>query len=187
MRKIIPLNHGWQFTKTPYADLNNANISWEPVSLPHTWNAVDGADGSAYYRGECCYRTTLNPTALLSDAPLCCGKILLRIPALSLRGEVYADGKMLGSHEGGYSAFVVDITESFLAARDAGISMELTISADNKNRSNIYPQMADFTFYGGLYRGAELLLLPDAHFESAPYASKGLTISSELTEYRREL
>ncbi len=182
MRKIIPLNHGWAFTKTPYASLNNPDTSWESVSLPHTWNAIDGADGSEYYRGECCYRITLNPSALIAEAPLNCGKILLKIPALSLRGEVYVDGKMLGSHEGGYSAFVVDISECFLTAKDTNNTIELTISADNQNRSHIYPQMADFTFYGGLYRGAELLLLPKVHFEAAPYAAKGLTVSSELTE-----
>lgn len=186
MRKIIPLNSGWTFTKTPYAGLNNSTTSWESVSLPHTWNAIDGADGSEYYRGECCYRTTLNPSVLLSDAPLNCGKILLKIPALSLRGDVYVDGKILGSHEGGYSSFVVDITESFLSARSNNSTLELTISADNQNRSNIYPQMADFTFYGGLYRGVELLLLPETHFESAPYAAKGLTVSSELTECMQE-
>ncbi len=186
MRKIIPLNHGWQFTKTPYAELNNTRISWENISLPHTWNAIDGADGSAYFRGECCYQTTLNPTALTTDAPLCCSKVLLRIPALSLRGEVYADTKLMGSHEGGYSAFVVDITEPFMAAKAAGQTMELTITADNRNASHIYPQMADFTFYGGLYRGVELILLPKVHFESAPYAAKGLTVSSELTECFKE-
>lgn len=182
MRKIIPLNHGWQFTKTAYADAQNTDTAWETISLPHTWNAIDGADGSEYFRGECCYRTTLNPSNLLSGAPLRCSKILLRIGALSLRGEVYADGKRVGGHEGGYSAFVVDLTAQFLAAQKAGNDLELLITADNQNYSHIYPQMADFTFYGGLYREVELILLPEVHFEFGPHASKGLTISTELTE-----
>ncbi len=186
MRKIIPLNQGWQFTKTPYSDLNQTNLSWESVSLPHTWNAVDGADGSAYFRGQCCYRTTLNPSNLLQQAPLCCGKILLHIKALSLRGEVYVDGKCLGSHEGGYSAFLVDMTEQFLAAKDAAASIELVITADNQDYSHIYPRMADFTFYGGLYRGVEVILLPGEHFSFGPHASKGLTISTELADSYEE-
>ncbi len=214
MRKIIPLNHNWQFTKTPYADLESKSTGWHTVSLPHTWNAVDGADGGGdYYRGECCYKTTLNPAMLLADTPwgncrhadMACGACqtagesdaageesrtssllpfhaLLRIGALSLRGSVYVNGRELGSHEGGYSAFTVDITREFRHARRKGEELELVISADNSNHSNIYPQMADFSFYGGLYRGVELLILPDFHFEADYHAAKGLAVTCELTE-----
>lgn len=186
MRKIIPLNHGWQFTKTAYDKLSQPNTSWDNISLPHTWNAVDGADGSAYFRGECCYRTTLHPQTLLHQAPNCNGQILLHIKALSLRGEVYVNNQQVGSHEGGYSAFVVDITESFLDACQTGKDLELLITADNQNYSHIYPQMADFTFYGGLYRGVDLILLPANHFNFGPYSSKGLTVSTALSDNYRE-
>ncbi len=213
MRKIIPLHHNWQFTKTPYADLSRENVPWYSVSLPHTWNAVDGTDGGEYYRGECCYKTTLCPEALLADTPwsacpgrdttaagacpACAGaekpehtrsssllpcRAILRIPALSLRGDVYIDGKKLGSHEGGYSAFTVDITREFRQARKTGGKLELIVSADNSNHGHIYPQMADFTFYGGLYRGLELLLLPEVHFDVEFHAAKGLAVTSELPD-----
>ena len=217
MRKIIPLNHNWQFSKTPYDKLQQKDTKWHPVSLPHTWNAVDGADGGGGYdRGEYFYKTTLQPDALLagtpwafrrkpdpqktdafkSDAtqaetapepdtptssllPVCA---FLRIPALSLRGTVYVNGREAGSHEGGYSAFTVDLTEEFRKAADAGTSLEILITADNSEHSHIYPQMADFTFYGGLYRGVELLLLPEVHFDVSYYGAKGLCITSELME-----
>ena len=215
MRKIIPLNHNWLFTKTPYAELSPKDTVWRTVSLPHTWNAVDGADGGGdYYRGECCYKTTLNPSTLLAGSPwgscrhadALCGSCrpreeqeadeaahshssslnpfhaVLRIPALSLCGSVYVNGREAGSHEGGYSAFTVDITQEFRKARRAGEELELVICADNSHHSNIYPQTADFTFYGGLYRGVELLILPDFHFDAGFHASKGLAITCELME-----
>lgn len=208
MRKIIPLNHNWQFAKTPYSKRDEADIRWSCVSLPHTWNAVDGADGGgAYYRGECCYKTTVNPGTLLAGSPWAFAReaesrrntdtaphpaahpsslpsvcAFLRIPALSLRGSVYVNGREAGSHEGGYSAFTVDITKDFLQARESDAELEILITADNSDHSHIYPQMADFTFYGGLYRGVELLLLPEAHFDVTFHGAKGLCITTELPE-----
>lgn len=205
MRKIIALNHNWQFAKTPYADLTEDGTVWRGVSLPHTWNAVDGADGGGeYYRGECCYKTILCPAALLAGTPWggcgCqdglgdsgCGErkggslpgchAVLRIGALALRGDVYVNGRKLGSHEGGYSAFTVDITEEFREAGRTDSELELIVSADNGCHSHLYPQTGDFTFYGGLSRGVELLLLPEVHFDVAFHAAKGLAVTSELME-----
>ena len=208
MRKIIPLQHGWYFTKTPYervasagthgatADAKQDNtdnsILWESISLPHTFNAIDGADGSEYFRGECCYRTTVSPRTLLagaiqktalptSDSPYP-GRAVLRIGALSLRGEVYVNGKRYGGHEGGYSAFNTDISEPFFQAADSGESLEILITADNQNYDHIYPQMADFTFYGGLYRDVSIIILPEVSFDFGPHASKGLTVTTKLND-----
>lgn len=194
MRKIIPLNHNWHFTRHTLQELT-PDTGWDPVTLPHTWNAIDGADGvGEYYRGECCYRTTLRPEILL-NAP--CpytdpeGSILLYIHALSLSGSVYArlsDNTALPEddctfreivhHAGGYSAFTADLTELFWKACRARTSLELLITADNSDQPDVYPQMADFTFYGGLYRGVDLILLPKVHFDLSPYASCGLSIEA---------
>lgn len=196
MRKIIPLNHNWQFTKSSYDRLTPTDTKWHPVSLPHTWNAVDGADGGGdYYRGECCYKTVLQPSALLLGTPWAYRResdtssllpfcAVLRIAALSLRGTVYVNGENTASHEGGYSAFTVDITNQFRHAVEAETSLEILITADNSEHSRIYPQMADFTFYGGLYRGVELLLLPEFHFDVSYHGAGGLCITSELMEPR---
>ena len=164
MRKTLCFNHDWFFSKD--------KEKWEPVTLPHTWNAVDGCDGKgAYYRGECYYKKTF-------DAP--CHKegdrICLDILALSLCVKVFINGREAGSHEGGYSSFVVDITD-YLNSED---SNELIITADNSEHSNIYPQMADFTFYGGLYRGINLLILSAVHFDAGYHGAPGLAVTSEV-------
>ncbi|MCM1101881.1 MAG: glycoside hydrolase family 2 protein [Clostridium sp.] len=198
MRKIIPLNHNWQFTKTPHADLAGEGARWQSVSLPHTWNAADGAEGGSYYRGECCYRTRLNPAALLAGTPwagwertdeegAAPGSLLffhafLRVHALALRGNVYVNGEESGSHEGGYSAFTVDITRQFREALAEDAELTLIISADNSIHSHLYPQTADFTCYGGLYRGVELLLLPEVHFDASYHGAGGLAVTCELPE-----
>ena len=170
MRKTICWNQDWLFSKD--------KTSWESVTLPHTWNAVDGMDGSNYYRGECLYQKQLE-TPLLQPGERVCLEIL----ALSLCGRVLVNGRELASHEGGFSSFTVDITEALLPARLPSVpSNTITILADNTPHSNIYPQMADFTFYGGLYRGVNLLILPEHHFEADFHGAPGLAVTPEVTD-----
>ena len=176
MRKIIPFNDNWTFTKD--------NINWEPVTLPHTWNAADGMDGKGeYHRGQCCYMNQL-ATPRLRDGQ----RVFLEILALALSGKIYVNDREAGSHEGGYSSFVVDITDFLHPCIDEnGLTMEaspntISIMADNANHSHIYPQMADFTFYGGLYRGVNLLILSGTHFDVCFHGAPGLAITPELLD-----
>lgn len=182
MRKTFNLNDNWSFSKD--------RINWEQVTLPHTWNAVDGMDGKGeYYRGKCYYRRQLQTPALQEGE-----RVYLEILALSLCGTVYVNDREVGSHEGGYSSFVVDITDALVpspertaAASEASFgspaSMNtITILADNSPHSNIYPQMADFTFYGGLYRGVNLLILPEHHFKADYHGAQGLAITPEILD-----
>lgn len=169
MRKIIPFNDNWSFTK----DADPKGACFESVTLPHTWNNVDGMDGRGeYYRGKCWYAKTLETPRLPEGYRLC-----LEILALSLCGRVFVNGREAACHEGGFSSFVVDITD-YLNPHGAN---ELLILADNENHSHIYPQMADFTFYGGLYRGVRLLLLPPVHFETSFYGASGLAVTCETS------
>ena len=164
MRQTICFNHNWQFSKD--------QKTWESVNLPHTWNAVDGCDGKgAYYRGECYYKKTFKTPCHKEDDRIC-----LDILALSLCGKVMVNGKEVGNHEGGYSSFVVDITD---ALNKEGEN-EIIILADNSEHSHIYPQMADFTFYGGLYRGINLMILSKVHFDVSFHGAPGLAITSEV-------
>lgn len=167
MRNISSFNDNWKFSKD--------RTHWEQITLPHTWNAVDGMDGKgAYYRGECWYAKTF-PTPVHREGD----RIYLEILALSLCGTVSVNGELLAHHESGFSSFVVDITD---ALHTEG-SNELLIKADNSNHSNIYPQMADFTFYGGLYRGVNLLILPPVHFDVAFHGAPGFVITSEVLNH----
>lgn len=164
MRKIICFNDNWSFSKD--------KEHWEQVTLPHTWNAVDGCDGKgSYYRGECYYKKIFD-TPLHREGE----RICLDILALSLCGKVFVNGMETGSHEGGYSSFVVDITD----ALNANGSNEILILADNSEHSHIYPQMADFTFYGGLYRGINLMILSPVHFDVSFHGAPGFAVTSEV-------
>lgn len=165
MRQIISFNNNWNFSKD--------GRNWEPVTLPHTWNAIDGMDGKGeYYRGVCRYRKEF-PTPPTQDGAV----IFLEILACSLSGTVLVNDQELACHEGGYSSFTVDITRSLRPSPEINT---VTILADNSPRDDIYPQMADFTFYGGLYRGVNLLILPETHFDVSFHGAPGLAVTPEV-------
>ena len=137
----ISLNANWQL------QLDGKSFG---VDLPHTWNGSDGQDGTnGYLRTKGVYSKTLAPEK---------GVCYLEVLAANSVAEVFLDGVSLCRHEGGYSAFWTELTGKL------GKEAKLEIAVDNSPNDAVYPTMADFTFYGGLYRGVNLLLCPDKHF-----------------------
>ena len=148
MRKVTVLKDGWHFLKAaiPVETALNHAAQGEAVSLPHTWNAVDGQDGgNDYHRGQCWYVRELSAEELNGE------HVFLEINGAAMTAEVYLNGKKLARHEGGYSTFRVELT-GHLADNNM-----LAISVSNEDNGTVYPQKADFTFYGGLYREVRLI------------------------------
>ncbi len=168
MRTILSLNQGWQFTKN-CASLAERGESIA-VDLPHTWNATDGQDGgNDYFRGSCLYEKTL----VAAELPRA-DRYYLEICGANSSADVYVGGKKLMHHDGGYSTWRVDLTEH-LADRT-----ELAIFVDNAPNDRVYPQMADFTFYGGLYRNVNLVCVASSHFDLDYYGGKGLMVTPKI-------
>ena len=127
--------------------------AFAPVSLPHTWNAFDGQDGgNDYWRGLGTY------TVALPD-PTPGKKQYIEFRGANHVATVYCNGRELGTHKGGFSTFRYDLTPAMLPAGNT-----LTVAVTNA-RSDVYPQNADFTFYGGLYRDVSFVEVNEAHFD----------------------
>ena len=165
MRQIVCIDKEWLFAK----DVSDpAAISeTERVDLPHSWNAIDGQDGgNDYFRGSCVYTKTITRAELpVAD------RYYLEIEGANSSADVYAGGVKLAHHDGGYSTWRVDITESL------GESCELAIVVDNSPSEEVYPQMADFTFYGGIYRDVNIVAVAENHFDLDYFGGKGLMIT----------
>ena len=133
-------------------------------------NAVDGHDGNGSYDRGCYWyvRTFETPRQ-----PLKGGRVFLEILAAGQQATVYVNGKGEYYHEGGYSTFRADITD---ACKEEGENL-LAIACSNENKSSVYPQSADFTFYGGLYRGVNLISVPEAHFDLEHWGSIGFMVT----------
>ena len=139
----------------------------EKVNLPHTWNAADGHDGgNDYFRGSCLYVKTLNKSELPEAE---CYYVELR--GANSSADVYVGGKKLAHHDGGYSTWRVDITDAITDVT------ELAVIVDNSPNETVYPQMADFTFYGGLYRNVNLIATSSTHFDLDYYGGPGIAVT----------
>ena len=167
MRNIINLNSDWLFVK------NTTDITLcegEKVTLPHTWNAEDGFDGgNDYFRGSCLYKKTLEKSSL-PEADL----YYLEFRGANSSADVFVGGKKLAHHDGGYSTWRVNITE------EIADSTEIAVIVDNAPNETVYPQMADFTFYGGLYRNVNLVCVNKAHFDLDYYGAPGIKITPAI-------
>ena len=135
------------------------------VALPHTWNALDGQDGGAdYWRGIGIYEIDLpNPTEGT--------KQYIEFQGANHVATVYCNGRELGTHKGGFSTFRYDLTPAMKAEGNV-----LTVAVSNAP-SDIYPQNADFTFYGGLYRDVNYIEVAPAHFDLLKDGTTGVFVT----------
>ncbi len=170
MRQIININRKWAFTKLASEVPSTMPEKWDFVNLPHTWNAIDGQDGeNDYYRGTCYYAKEIDK-ADLPEAD----RYYLEIKGANSSATVYVNGKEAATHHGGYSTWRVDITDSLT---DKTV---IAFAVDNSPNETVYPQMADFTFYGGLYRDVNIIAVSESHFDLDYYGGPGLAVTPEI-------
>ncbi len=95
--------------------------------------------------------------------------------------QVYVNGVFLGEHRGGYSRFRFEIPQQLLVGGTLQIEAALTNSAN----SEVSPNFGDFTVFGGLYRGVNLLITGDEHFDYLYYGTDGVLARTTLNENGR--
>ena len=167
MRTVFNLNANWAFSKEATSLPVEIPNSWEQVTLPHSWNALDGQDGgNDYFRGTAYYAKQLNK----QDLPTA-DRYYLEIRGANSSADAYVNGKLLAHHDGGYSTWRVDITEEL-----TGDNL-FVIAVDNSPNDRVYPQMADFTFYGGLYRDVNIICVSHSHFDLDYYGGPGIKVT----------
>ena len=170
MRNVINLNQDWKFIQQDAGLPESLPADWQTVQLPHSWNAIDGQDGNGSYdRGKYWYAKTFETP----KQPLPGGKVFVEILAAGQQATVYVNGTEVTYHEGGYSTFRADITS---LCKEEGENL-LVVACSNEYKDNVYPQSADFTFYGGLYRGVNLISVPEAHFDLEYYGGPGIQVT----------
>lgn len=163
MRNVIKWNENWEFLKGE----KQQQAVWEAVTLPHTWNALDGQEGgNDYYQGIAWYKKTLS---LKKDWK----EVYIRFGAVNKKAEIWCNGQAAGQHEGGFSAFTLDLTPYLQEGEN-----EILVKADNSNSLPIYPRQADFTFFGGIYRDVELICFDtEAHFDVMTFGTDAIFIT----------
>jgi len=170
MREVINFNVKWAFTKNATEVPATMPEKWDWVTLPHSWNAIDGQDGGAdYYRGTAYYAKELKKF----DLPEA-DRYYMEFRGANSSADLYINGKKIASHDGGYSTWRADITDA--------LEMDnlIVVAVDNAENDRVYPQMADFTFYGGLYRDVNIIAVNNSHFDLDYYGGPGLMVTPEV-------
>lgn len=172
MRKVLNINRKWAFTKE-WSDIpSEVPKNWNFVNLPHTWNGIDGQDGeNDYYRGKCLYVRSLEK----EDLPEA-DRYYIEFRGANSSAELYVDGNKIACHDGGYSTWRADITDYLKNP----VSI-IAVAVDNSANETVYPQMADFTFYGGLYRDVNIIAVSESHFDLDYYGGPGIMVTPQIS------
>ena len=169
MRNIDVINSNWLFSKEAKAAPASLPTGWQEVNLPYTWNGEDGQDGgNDYYRGTCFFAKSLKADELPA------GEVkYLQFDGVNSSCEVFWNGKSIAKHDGGYSTFRVRI-------EDIKDENTLAVAVDNSPNDRVYPQNADFTFYGGIYRDVKVIGVGEKYFDLDYYGSPAIMVTPEI-------
>lgn len=159
MKKIVNINKDWKF-------IYSKDGSEHSVDLPHTWNGDDGQDGgNDYYRGACTYIKHLKKPDFSAN-----GSVYMEFKGVNVSATVYINGEKVCYHDGGYSTFRCNITPYL---KDENL---IKVEVDNSKNDRVYPQVADFTFYGGIYRDVNLICVDEIHFDLDYYGCNPIKV-----------
>ena len=172
-RADINLDSNWRFIRQDVAGAQTSGFddsSWTNLNLPHTWNNLDGQDGgNNYYRGIGWYRSHLTPDDSYTNR-----HFFLKFDGAFLVADVYVNGSFVGEHQGGFAAFVYDVTPNLVVGADNVIAVKV----NNAFNANLPPLNADFTFFGGLYRDVHLLVTDPVQISPLDYGSPGIYLQT---------
>ncbi|MBQ4644338.1 MAG: glycoside hydrolase family 2 protein [Clostridia bacterium] len=169
MRNIKVINNDWLFSKNAKSVPATLPADWEALNLPFTWNGKDGQDGgNDYYRGTCCFAKEIKADDMPDGAVK-----YLQFDGVNSSCEVFWNGKSITKHDGGYSTFRAQVKD----VKDTNL---LVVAVDNSANDRVYPQNADFTFYGGIYRDVSVIGVPEVHFDLDYYGSPAIMVTPKI-------
>ena len=169
MRRIINIDKDWKFSKAASFVPSTLPNDWESIDLPYTWNGDDGQDGgNDYYRGKGYFAKNLAKSDMPEGE-----EVYLQLDGVNSTGTVYFNGREVCVHDGGYSTFRVKLDD----IKDENL---LVVVADNSPNDYVYPQVADFTFYGGIYRDVSLIGVGKNHFDLDFYGASGIAVTPKI-------
>ncbi len=165
-REVVNLNRSWKFT---YGWEVRHNVFTE-INLPHTYN-LDALSGKIdYYRGLANYQKELNIPTNYEDK-----RLYLKFYGVGNVANVFINGAHATEHRGGYTAFVVEITDMV----KYGAKNTLLVRVNNALQLDIMPLVGDFNMYGGIYRDVELIITEDSNISPSDYASSGVYLQQK--------
>ena len=166
-RTMINFNDDWTFRFSH----NVTQKVGVRVNLPHTWNAQDALSGKPdYKRGIGNYEKSIFVPNEWKGK-----RIFIRFEGANTITNLLVNGKYVGEHRGGYTAFVFELTNTL----KYGVNNTLWVRVNNAEQLEVMPLVGDFNFYGGIYRDVYLMLTDDICISPLDYASPGVYLKQE--------
>ena len=153
MTHRLYLNDDWLFTEQFEDSLvapEYPENTLQPVRLPHTCKETP-----FHYFDESLYQMVSGYRRHLLIPKDWQGKrILLTFEGAAHDSTVFCNGKKVGEHHCGYTAFTVDLTDNILYGQDNLLCVRL----DSRENLNVPPfgYVIDYMTYGGIYRDVRL-------------------------------
>ena len=161
-RRTVNLNDGWKF-RFGYEFDKRAGVT---VQLPHCWNALDGTRGTYdYHRGIGNYTKSVDIPADWEGK-----RVFIKFEGANSVCDFFLNGKFVGEHRGGYTAFVYDLTDRL----EYGKENELWARVNNSEQLDVMPLVGDFNIGGGLYRDVYFIITEKACISPEDFASPGV-------------
>ena len=162
-REVYSLNSGWKFF---YAEENSSDNARE-VTLPHTWNLDAFVGGTTYRQTLANYRRTLFVPSEWKGK-----RLFLRFYGVQSVADVFLNGRHIGDHYGGYTAFTFEITDNV----SYGYDNALLVAVSNTLRNDVLPTSAENNVYGGIYRDVELIVTDKTAVSPMYYGTDGVMV-----------
>lgn len=155
VREKININRDWKFKLGDYPDAENADYddnSWDDVNLPHNFS-IPYFQSSHWYTGYGWYRKyfTIDPEWVSK-------RISVEFEGAFREAEIYVNGKLAGTHHGGYTGFSIDITGLLKQGKNV-----LAVRLNNNWNAALAPRNGDYNFTGGIYRDVYLVVTDNVH------------------------
>lgn len=154
-REVYDINNDWRFYFRHENSADNARY----VNLPHTFS-LDAKDEALYIK------------RLLVGDEFQGKRLFLRFGGVQKVAALFVNGKYVGEHKGGYTAFCYEIT-SFVTYGQENI---IVLSVINNDRNDVLPLSSELNEYGGIYRGVELIATSQNAISPTYYATDGVFV-----------
>ncbi len=170
-RKIFNFNQNWQFSRlSKEFDLGNFNEqSWDAITLPHSNVILPHSDFAvSSYQFHSLYRKTFNIGEKYIG-----NRIHLTFDGAMTVAEVYINQQKVGTHKGGYTSFILDITEFVIFGHDN----EVLVHLDSTSHADIPPEgnEVDYLLFGGIYRSVFLAVVSPLRIDDIYLYTEQLT------------
>lgn len=167
MSKLTDWNGGWCFAKKLWKETDVTKpFEGEKVTLPHTWYKDDD-----YYQGEAVYQKKFD-YAKDDDK-----RVFAKFYGVDKVCRIYLNGKEVGSHEGGYNVFALELTNEL----EKGENL-LTVLVSTDKTLKVSPISGDFAVFGGIHRKVELVETEKDCFDRTYYGCDGVVLQTRLAE-----